>query len=125
MSSNDHRTIYVTATSGSTLSICGYCRKVTNNVTAIISTPFYEVVGAEYACVPEMLSIPFKPADKCMCVEDVLKGVTVQRLERHDGTDHWQDVAHIAAKIEQYLGDSVIPEDKAALDSALNTQKEA
>ncbi len=73
------RIIYVTATSGSTLSICAYCRKATGNITAIISTPFYEVIGAEYAVVPELLSVPFKPADKCMCVQEVLKGVIVEQ----------------------------------------------
>lgn len=76
---NEPRVIYVTATQGSPLSICGYCRKATGNITAIISTSFYEIVGSEYARVPELLSIPFKPSDKCMCVEDVLRGVIVEQ----------------------------------------------
>jgi hypothetical protein len=76
---NEPKTIYITAMQGPRLSICGYCRKVTGNVTAIISTPFYELVGPEYASIPDMLSIRFKPVDQCMCIEEVLKGTIVEQ----------------------------------------------
>lgn len=79
MNKQEPKTIYITATSGPRLSICGYCRKVTGNVTAIISLPFYELVGPESSSKPEMLNIRFKPVDQCKCLEDVLRGATIEQ----------------------------------------------
>lgn len=76
---NEAKVIYVTAMQGTRLSICGYCRKVTGNVTAIISTPFYELVSPESSPKPEMLNIRFKPVEHCTCIEEVLKGTTVKQ----------------------------------------------
>lgn len=79
MRNKETRIIYVTSISGPPPSICSYCRKATSNITAIITVPFYEMVGTEYALVPEMLSIRLNPAESCICTEDALRGVIVEQ----------------------------------------------
>lgn len=74
---DERKIIYITATSGPRLTICGYCRKATGNTTVIISTPFYDVIDTDDANIPEMLSIRFKPVDQCRCLENMLKGARV------------------------------------------------
>lgn len=79
MNTQDTRVIYVTASSGPRLSICGYCRKITGKTTVIMSTLFYELVGTEYPVIPEIIDLKFKPEEQCKCMEDVLKGAKVEQ----------------------------------------------